>query len=166
MENMKTFRFEMHILERPMREKYQQSWLFLKFGRHHYNRIWCGEVVWSNGIPCFRDYCAGGEYLLYPNIDITGSLSGMRKNYGWDGDSVIRAHKCYLNISKPVVEDEISALLLVMEKLKFNPKDHVGSKVTIGGSISNPYVKVHQPKQKETINRKIDGTIHRNIRKS
>lgn len=36
------------------------------------------------------------------NISVTGSLKGMRKNFGWENDVIVRSDNYYYNQSKPL----------------------------------------------------------------
>lgn len=75
-----------------------------------------GEFKIRQGIAAFYDYSSGNRRMLYSNIDGTGSLSGMRKNYGWKDDIVLRAHGCLVNIDRWSVTNYIDAILYLFEK--------------------------------------------------
>lgn len=81
-----------------------------------YVQRYLGEFKMSNGIMAFYNYSTGSRELLYSNIDISGSVAGMRRNFGWKADTVVRAHGLWVNLDRSGLTTPIDALLFLLEK--------------------------------------------------
>lgn len=83
-----------------------------------------GELVEfkiSNGIVQGRNYSSGGGHSAYSNIDVTGSIRGMKKRGFWGKkDEIVRAHGFYFNKSQVLITDAIDAICFLMEKGKIS----------------------------------------------
>jgi hypothetical protein len=67
---------------------------------------------------------AGCGHSAHPNIDISGSVSGMKKLGYWDKkDTIVKSAGYYYNISKTAISENIDALCLWLQdgnKLPFD----------------------------------------------
>lgn len=53
----------------------------------------------------------GSEHSAHPNIDVTGSIRGMKEQGYWGkNDKVIRANGSYYNVSKKAIHDELDQI--------------------------------------------------------
>ena len=66
----------------------------------------------KTGIAWIENGSTGTGHSVHPNIDITGSVSGMKKLGYWDkSDIVVRSHGYHYNISKFVCSDELDKIV-------------------------------------------------------
>lgn len=70
-----------------------------------------------NGIAWIEDGSTGLGYSCHPNIDITGSVAGMKKlGYWGKSDKVVRSHGFQYNISRFAIDEEKKLDLIAAEE--------------------------------------------------
>lgn len=63
------------------------------------------------GIAWVENGSTGNEHSAHPNIDVTGSVKGMREQGYWGKyDTVIRCNGSYYNVSHKAVHDELDEI--------------------------------------------------------
>jgi hypothetical protein len=63
------------------------------------------------GIAWIENGQSGSEHSAHPNIDVSGSVRGMKKLGYWDeDDTIIRCNGSYYNISRKSVQDELDEI--------------------------------------------------------
>ncbi|MDD4779214.1 MAG: hypothetical protein PHT02_01230 [Tissierellia bacterium] len=66
----------------------------------------------KTGISWIEDGNTGMGHSVHPNIDITGSVRGMKERGYWDKeDKIVRSHGWQYNISKFVCNDELDEIV-------------------------------------------------------
>lgn len=66
----------------------------------------------KTGIAWIEDGSTGMGYSVHPNIDITGSVKGMKdRGYWGKDDKIARSHGWQYNISRFVVSDELDNIV-------------------------------------------------------
>lgn len=66
----------------------------------------------NTGIAWIENGSTGNGHTCHPNIDITGSVKGMKKLGYWkQDDKVVRSNGFYHNISKFVCNDELDEIV-------------------------------------------------------
>lgn len=83
---------------------------------HPYAKLYRDSV---NGIAWIEDGSTGLGHSCHPNIDITGSVTGM-KNLGYWGksDKVARSHGFQYNISRFVIDRKNKLDLIVADECR------------------------------------------------
>jgi hypothetical protein len=80
----------------------------------------------KNGIPIMKNHSVGVFHSCFPNIDGTGSVAGMRANYNWKNDTVVKAHGAYFNLDKWSVHDPIEGFLYLLKtRFDYNVNEFV-----------------------------------------
>jgi hypothetical protein len=75
------------------------------------------QIRERNGVVQIANYSSGGAHSGHPNIDRTGSVSGMKKLGYWRKDAeTVRAHGCIYNMSVEYCSDALDAFALAIEK--------------------------------------------------
>ena len=76
--------------------------------KKHVNIYQCPKT----GIAWIEDNTTGLSYSLHPNIDSTGSISGMKKLGYWNKkDKTIKTNGFIFNISQKYVSNEYNTIL-------------------------------------------------------
>jgi hypothetical protein len=66
----------------------------------------------NTGIAWIEDGSTGMGHSVHPNIDITGSVRGMKdRGYWGKHDKIVRSHGWQYNISKFVISDELDNIV-------------------------------------------------------
>jgi len=66
----------------------------------------------KTGIAWIEDGSTGMGHSVHPNIDITGSVRGMKERGYWDKtDKIVRSHGWQYNISKFVCSSELDEIV-------------------------------------------------------
>jgi hypothetical protein len=66
----------------------------------------------NTGIAWIEDGSTGTGHSVHPNIDVTGSVRGMKdRGYWGKNDKVVRSHGWQYNISKFVASDELDNIV-------------------------------------------------------
>lgn len=80
-----------------------------------------------NGVAQIEDGTSGCGLSLHPNIDRTGSVTGMKKLGYWDkNDQTVRAFGGIYNISKYVPEDDPEMNKILLEHCRCGGKHERG----------------------------------------
>ena len=67
----------------------------------------------KTGIAWIENWSEGMEHSVHPNIDITGSVRGMKERGFWNkDDKIVRSHGWQYNISKFVASDELDQIVV------------------------------------------------------
>ena len=115
------------VKEKGYRNHY---WFAYKDERGYYKYMVTFSV--KNGIPILKNHSVGIEHSCYANIAGSGSVAGMRANYGWKKNTVVKAHGNYFNIDKCTLDNPIEAFLyLLKKKFDFNFTDFIDKEFTI-----------------------------------
>jgi hypothetical protein len=79
------------------------------------------KVKIKNGIVSIENYSTGCGHSCHPNIDSTGSVSGMKAKGYWDKkDEIVRAHGFIYNKSAIHCSDPLDEVAYAMEYHGFN----------------------------------------------
>lgn len=74
------------------------------------------DIKERNGIVSIENGSVGIGHSCHPNIDVTGSLTGMRQRYqSWREGKIVRAGGFYYNKSSIVISDPLDLLAYHME---------------------------------------------------
>lgn len=99
----------------------------------------------KNGIVVIENGSTGSGHSCHPNIDVSGSVSGMKKLGYWQKDAkVVRANGFYYNTSSIVISDPLDLLAYHMEvngyRIKQSVIDQCGNPQWGGIAITLPKV--------------------------
>jgi hypothetical protein len=79
------------------------------------------KVKIKNGIVSIENYSTGCGHSCHPNIDVTGSVSGMKnKGYWGKKDEIVRANGFFYNKSVIHCSDPLDEVAYAMEYHGFN----------------------------------------------
>ena len=75
---------------------------------------YCNLYIDDNtGIAWIEDGSTGNGHSVHPNIDITGSVKGMKKLGYWKKhDKIVRSHGFQYNVSVLSVSDDLDKIVL------------------------------------------------------
>lgn len=111
-----------------------------------------GEFKLSNGIIAFNDYSSGNQSMLYSCIDKSGSVAGMRKNFGWKNDTVVKAHGSWVNINRSSITGPIDALIFLVQKtMGHDVKRIVNKELTVQYDMERAMIIKERYLEKEAI---------------
>ena len=66
----------------------------------------------DTGIAWIEDGSTGLGHSAHPNIDVTGSVKGMKERGYWDkDDQIVKSHGFYYDISKFVATDDLDNIV-------------------------------------------------------
>jgi hypothetical protein len=99
----------------PVQDKGYKGHYWIEYNQGSYKIKRMYSFKTSLGITVANDHSTGMQQSLYASIDGTGSLAGMRKNYGWKDQKVIKAHGSYYNLDRKSIQKPIDALIYVIE---------------------------------------------------
>lgn len=72
--------------------------------------------AYKGNLYCIENYSAGTEHSAHPNIDASGSVTGMKKLGYWRKDATInRTHGAIYNMSSIVCSDPLDELCHALE---------------------------------------------------
>lgn len=80
----------------------------------------------SNGIVSIENGSTGTGHSCHPNIDVSGSLTGMKQRYkSWREGKIVRSRGFYYNKSSIVISDPLDLLAYHMEYNGYRIKQSV-----------------------------------------